>query len=885
MKKNKCYIIYTLIFSIMSLLIFSVFIKAGRSFVWNLDGIKQHYIILYDFNQIVRNMFKSGIPMISWNMGLGLDFIGQYSYYIIGDPFAYLSLLFPMQHLNVAYNFLVILRIYFVGISFIAFCKYKQKECTNTIIGAIMYTFCGFILFAGIRHPYFTNAAILLPLNFIGMEKILNKNKKTFFIFIIFITAICNYYFFYMISIITVLYGIVKYIIEYNKGIKEFIKKFLLIGLLYLVGILIASVILLPTIYAFLNSARTDISSIVKLDFKYYCKLFIGFICIRYNNWSIIAVPIITVTMLPVLFGRWRQKEEKIVIIMFFITSIILLLPILSSFMNGMSFPNNRWIFAYTFILSYIVTLCYKPKLDYTKQEKKYMILFLIIYIIIGIGITRLNIKRYLDFYTACFIGIITIFLIVIKYKKEINVKKINIIIIVSIFINIVSISLIYYSSLGKNYSNQFIYNDDINRKLNTVNDNIKYYKQAIEYIKKNDKSFYRIANVNGSYQNISLIYDYNPIQTYLSIENGNVYNLSSNIDDNSYSGTKCINGMDRRTKITTLLGVKYYICSNNKKQYIPYGYRLYHEIENTQIYINENYLSPGIIYNNYMLEDEFNSLNSLEKEDSLINTAIIQQPINNVTKNENIEYNQAIKKVNYTIKNENIQDNKLDVKKENKKVIIETNNIEKNCEIYLKINNLKFENKYKNKDNSYEIKAKFNGVSNKEETLDKNKSAYYKENSEILMNLGISKDFGSNGVKITFCDKGIYSWDSLEILAVPMKKYKSDIKVLRNNCLSNIEYGNDYISGNINAKENGILQITTSYSDGWSAYVDGKKVKLLKVNEAFIGCFVEKGNHSIIFKYETPYLRIGIVLSIVGLILYLVVIIFEKTNINKRKK
>ena len=99
MKKNRLsiYLKYTGLFSIISIIVFTIFIKMNKSFIWQIDGIKQHYLILYDFNQIVRNIFKDGLSMLSWNMGLGLDVIGQYSYYVIGDPFAYISLLFPMK--------------------------------------------------------------------------------------------------------------------------------------------------------------------------------------------------------------------------------------------------------------------------------------------------------------------------------------------------------------------------------------------------------------------------------------------------------------------------------------------------------------------------------------------------------------------------------------------------------------------------------------------------------------------------------------------------------------------------------------------------------------------------------------------------------------------
>lgn len=180
-RKDKTYITYTILFCVISFFVFGVFLIYNKSFVWEGDGIKQHFTILYDFNQIVRNMWKNGIPMLSWNMGLGLDVIGQYSYYVIGDPFAYISLLFPMDKLEIAYNFLVLLRIYCVGLAFIVYCKYTKKEKFNTILGACIYAFCGFILYAGVRHPYFTNAAIFLPLTLTRNRKIIKRKQKAIF--------------------------------------------------------------------------------------------------------------------------------------------------------------------------------------------------------------------------------------------------------------------------------------------------------------------------------------------------------------------------------------------------------------------------------------------------------------------------------------------------------------------------------------------------------------------------------------------------------------------------------------------------------------------------------------------------------------------------------
>ena len=400
-KKDRTYMKYTMLFCIISFTVFFAFIKYNKSFVWQGDGIKQHFAILCDFNQIVRNMFQNGIPMISWNMGLGLDVIGQYSYYVIGDPFAYISLLFPMEHLEIAYNVLVLLRMYCVGLAFIAYCKYTKKENFNTILGAIVYTFCGFTLYAGIRHPYFTNTAIFLPLTLLGIEKLLKENKKIFLTFIIFVSAVSNYYFFYMITIVAVIYGIIKYIFEYNHGIKEFFKKMGSAILCYIIGILMASIILLPTVYAFFNSARTESVQVTTYIQGFYEFFFMGIISMRFKNWTVIAVSSIVILMIPILFTKLKDKEARSYLSLFIITTIMLLIPGVASMMNGFSFPSNRWVFAYSFILSYIVTLSFDSNLEYSKKQKIYMLATLAVYTIIGIYITKFNIKKNLDYY-AC---------------------------------------------------------------------------------------------------------------------------------------------------------------------------------------------------------------------------------------------------------------------------------------------------------------------------------------------------------------------------------------------------------------------------------------------------------------------------------------------------
>lgn len=784
-----------------------------------------------------------------------------------------------MDYLETIYSILIILRIYSVGLAFLLYCNYHEKEPINSVIGAIIYTFCGFVLFAGIRHPYFTNALILLPLTFLGIDKLLKENKKIFLILIVFISAISNYYFFYMIIIINAIYAITKYVTEYNTGIKDFAKKFKNVIISYGIGILMASIFFLPNIYAFLNSARLEYMETWKYEPNFYFNFIEGLITIKHSNWTIISLSSIVLLMIPILFTKLKEKESKTYAKLLVITTIMLLIPNISSVMNGFSSPNNRWVFAYSFILSYIVTLCFKREGNYEKRQKNVMAISLAIYIILITSIIILNksinIKLYIN------LIICTIILAVLLLEKN-NNKIINyisnnrqIIIIPLIIININIIAQELYRD--KEYVNQFLVNDTQKQLSDTLRGKMECFKEAIEYIKQNDNELYRISKCDNTiddsvlHKNASLIYDYHPIQGYLSIGNRYVYNLSRGLEDSTYNVTNNINGMDRRTKITTLLGTKYYICNGKDKGYIPYGYSLKKQIGDTQIYFNENYLPLGIVYDNYITKEKYDKLTPLEREEALLNTAVLEENIGQVEENKEIEIQSPIS-LPY-ISEEEIKENKIEVVDKNKIIYLKTNEMKENCEIYLSIKNLQYQS-----EQAFMMTAYFNQIISCERVAEKI-SPYYEPNSDFLINLGISKSTENNMVAFNLNNVGTYTFDSIEILAVPMDKYENQIQNLRNNEMKNIVYGNNFIKGKVNIDKNSILQITTSYSNGWKAYIDGKEQDTIKVNEGFIGTIIEKGEHEIEFRYTTPYLDIGIICTSIGTLSLIVIIIVNHTK------
>lgn len=70
-----------------------------------------------------------------------------------------------------------------------------------------------------------------------------------------------------------------------------------------------------------------------------------------------------------------------------------------------------------------------------------------------------------------------------------------------------------------------------------------------------------------------------------------------------------------------------------------------------------------------------------------------------------------------------------------------------------------------------------------------------------------------------------------------------------------------------------GFLILSDMYSPGWEVFVDGKKDRLLISDGLFRGVFLREGEHKVVFKYTPPLLKLGLVISLTALVLFVVIL------------
>ncbi len=94
--------------------------------------------------------------------------------------------------------------------------------------------------------------------------------------------------------------------------------------------------------------------------------------------------------------------------------------------------------------------------------------------------------------------------------------------------------------------------------------------------------------------------------------------------------------------------------------------------------------------------------------------------------------------------------------------------------------------------------------------------------------------------------------------------------------------FSGNKVTANINVDEDGMLATKIPFNKGWSLTIDGEQVPTELVNYAFVGSKIKQGNHSIVLEFQQYGLKVGLLISLIGAVL---IIIMESSIYFIRKK
>ena len=114
------------------------------------------------------------------------------------------------------------------------------------------------------------------------------------------------------------------------------------------------------------------------------------------------------------------------------------------------------------------------------------------------------------------------------------------------------------------------------------------------------------------------------------------------------------------------------------------------------------------------------------------------------------------------------------------------------------------------------------------------------------------------------------------------MREVSAQTERLSADSLENVNIDTNEISGKIHTESEKVLCVSVPFSKGWKASVDGEKTDIVKINDLYIGIPIRAGEHDVKLTYSTPGRNAGICVSMIGILLFIMVIVFERRKAAK---
>ncbi len=867
---------YTLFFIVLSYFIFSDFREAEKTFIWTADGMPQYFTRLVYISQTIRNGIQSFLAGEGWTIPL-YDFRwGTLKMDRQIEPLQCLAVLWPWDRIDELYNILVIVRYYLIGLSFSFLGFYFKQKPLPIMIGAFSYTFCGFSLFAGVRHAYFMSQMVYLPLLVIGAEKILRKEQPYLFITVVFLAIITDLYFSCMLAILIVIYILIRFFDKYHED--RFYEFKCLVGRMIVgggIGIALSSIIMFPTLFQMLDTGRIgqDIYGSLWGYGKAYYQMFLTDFLIEpgtIGSWTCLGFSVLAVPAICLLFLH-KDIQKRSLRQIFIIFTGMLFFPIVGYIMSGFNTFSNRWCFAYALCISAIIMFETPCFLEVNKDILRLVSTELIIYFMFCYFLIEHRYFKIVPFVLlACCILLFIIFLPFRCQYRRIFLLSAFAVTCISIYYS----SFLMYDPTQKNYVAEFTEKSDAYNFYDK-----SQYMSLYQYQKKEpDENFYRVvgSDISHSAINASFYTDMNGLSYFDSIYYQSYMKWLKEMELSHRGDNIIYYGIEGHSPALTLANVKYYIMTDGKKKVKPYGFKEIAQIENNGrkdiILENEKFLSVGYTYGTYLPNEKYQPLFALAKQDAQIQSVIL----NEAPKYENIK-EASVTTDAYQIPITAIdcdgvswENGALKVKNENATMTLSFPG-DTNRETYLRIVDLDLTAGSSTRrwnlsaeTEKTEITAKFSA------------DAYIYSNGmkTQILDLGYTEE-GYSTCKITFPQKGTFKLADLQIWCQPMDNYEKYIDALREEVLENVETNWRGLTGNISVSKDKVLCIAIPYDEGWSAYVDGEKVKIYQANTAFMAVELSAGNHQVELRYWTPGLTAGIICSVIGFVSLIVLIIY----------
>lgn len=603
---------------------------------------KGYFFFFGDFNvqqipfyKLAHEAVKSGDFFWNWYTDLGANFIGSYSFYLLGSPFFWLTLPFPTEFLPHLMAPLLILKHSCASLTGYLYIQRFVKNKDYAVLGGLLYAFSGFAVY-NIFFNHFHEVIVFFPLLLIGMEELVVNNRRGVFAVTVAINAMINYWFFIGEVVFVLLYFVIRC---GAPDWKMTVKRFFWVAFEAVLGMLLAMLLFLPSVLAILGNPRTGAGELLTgWGFWVYwhnqllpaivsSMFFPPDLPSRPNlfpdrgaKWASLSAWLPMVSMSGVLAYVSSKKTwlRKILIV----SLVCALIPGLNSMF--ILFNNSyyaRWYYMPILLMAMASVLALEnrsiPIFKGLKWTGVYTALIICILALtptslpangnsLELGLTKYP-ERFAAISVIALMGLVITYMLVKRYQGTKVFVRVTAIMLccVSAFYSIVFIAM------GKSHSDdpEFIRNIAL---------------QGRYHLNLPNETFAR-SDVYKSMDNLGMYWHLPNIQAFHSIVPVSIMEFYPEVgvkrDVSSKPETKF-------PQLRSLLSVRWlFVPDKEENTAAPMpGYRLYAKELGYQIYENENFIPMGFTYDYYISRSQLDSLEEEKRSSVMLRALVLEE-------------------------------------------------------------------------------------------------------------------------------------------------------------------------------------------------------------------------------------------------------------------
>ncbi len=839
--------------AVASLLIVLIpFFIQGKYIVWTAsagDAATQGITFLAHVRDF--GWFKA-IGDYDFYMGLGADYLTSYSFFSLFDPFNTLFFILPFGDL-MNYSITMGCKQVTTALVMFAYLRYKSVSNSRCMILSLAYMLTGFLAFTALRHYNLTAGPIYFPLAILGLEKIFEKKRPYLFIATVFFCLTTNFYVFFSMSVFLVAYAIAYYFhnatMQNEKAsVKNFFAKLIPVGCFYLLGVALAAFMLLPNLYGYLNAARSASKGVQLFQPETtFTQLVTLTLPIPGKNYSSMWINMALAALALVAIYK-KEKNTRIYAWFVIILTAGFLLPVFGYAMNIFNYSNNRWSYGLSFFVFALIGVQSKNEEGETAYEeslqKKVNITFTVYLCIMAmLGLPAL--VSYLKLSAWLYIPLILLACSIIygsyRWIKAQSARPVrkwlekmyrpNVLFALSLAFTMVY-CLGFYSAYSIQHNGKARYGGLFSKEESYISQQLQD-----EYFRGDTQTatewYYGFSNRghNNKYYGTS---NYNSITNkyvYEFLKENGVYNPAQNLG---------ISGLDGRYALQSLMSVRYtYDLFGN-----VYGFEKVDGCDS--LYENKNFAGMGFMLQNTYSKQDYLAQDVLTRQYMMLNGIVLEEGQGNADGTF-----------------------AMDLQREE---LFAHNDLFKKDKISCTISGANFKGK--------EVYVVVHGVGETDGLTfvdihcnDRVKEYYYAPTGNLMYS--DQRDFYLNfGVLETeeitveiHVKKGRnFSFESVELVGAEPVNEATMSAFTSADRLQNTYFDSNTFGGEITAQKDGYMLLALPYSDGWTAYVDGQETDIVRADTAFMAIALTAGAHAVEFRYETPYLKTGTLVSYAAL-------------------